>query len=185
MLLLPVVLESQRMLDRGRVAFPVVLIVQRRGRRRPCCCSGGVAAVSAPLPGCGVAAPGGVVRSAPVPRAVFWHPGGVVGSALEPVAVLCSRWCCSPALPIRWRCLRSDRVGAAKKPFMSIITFAVAGPWLYTLIPPLTVPAGTMAALATIAPCGSFNVATKGWNSRTATSRCSRPRPPQREPPSS
>ena len=59
----------------------------------------------------------------------------LLASVPEPIAVLLPR-----------------SVGAAKKPFMSIITFAVAGPWLYTLIPPLTVPAGTMAALATMAP---------------------------------
>jgi len=64
---------------------------------------------------------------------------------------------------------------------MSMITFAVAGPWLYTLIPPLTVPAGTMAAFATIAPCGSFKVATKGlwetgWPHRDVVDRALRNR---------
>ena len=45
---------------------------------------------------------------------------------------------------------------------MSMTTSVVEGPALYTLIPPEGVPAGTMAALATINPSGSSKVETKG-----------------------
>ena len=45
---------------------------------------------------------------------------------------------------------------------MSMMTSVVEGPALYTLIPPEGDPAGTMAALDTIKPSGSFKVETKG-----------------------
>ena len=45
---------------------------------------------------------------------------------------------------------------------MSIITSVTPGPALYKLMPPVGEPAGTIAALETISPSGSFTVATTG-----------------------
>jgi hypothetical protein len=84
------------------------------------------------------------------PRCVTLQCTEADGRVLEPGGIVLQRARASVPSPIAVFPLRS--LGAAKKPFMSIITSVVVGPSLNTLIPPLTVPAGTMAALDTIKP---------------------------------
>src|ERR1700733_5497361 len=103
-----------------------------------------------------------LLANALAPLAVLLPPEVFSISALTPLAVLPPPLVLLASVPAPIAVLVFRSLGAAKKPFMSMITFVVAGPWLYRLIPPLTVPAETMAALLTMAPCGSSKAATKG-----------------------